>query len=69
VTVNGVSADINADGKFRARIPVRVGRNRVVAVVEDALGRTEQKVLPPIFIEPRGQVDDLTIQWGGAGGS
>jgi hypothetical protein len=69
VRVNGIAADIGTDGAFEARIPVRVGRNRVVAVVEDALGRSERKVLPSIVIEPRGHVDDLTIQWGRTGGS
>lgn len=64
VTVNGQVADMDARGDFRVRIPVHEGENRVVAWVEDALGRSVRRVLPPIVIERSGQVDDVHIQWG-----
>jgi len=64
VWVNDVPATVRGDGQFAAHIPVHDGHNRVVAMVEDALGRTVRRVLPPIVIEPRGDIDDLSIRWG-----
>jgi glucodextranase-like protein len=48
--VNGVAADVDEAGRFRARIPLHQGENRIVAVVEDALGRKVRRTLPPIVI-------------------
>jgi hypothetical protein len=64
VTVNGHAATVNARGEFEVRIPVREGTNRVVAWVEDALGRSIRRVLPPIVIDRSGPIDDVDIRWG-----
>ena len=69
VWVNGTPAAVDGTGRFSAHIPVHQGTNRVVARVEDVLGRSARRVLPPIVIERSGQVDDLSIRWGRATGS
>ena len=64
VQVNGLPAEVDPAGNFRVLIPVRVGKNRVVAMVEDALGRSVRRTLPPILIEPKADIDDVSIRWG-----
>lgn len=39
VRVNGQSTAVNAEGRFAARVPARVGTNRVEVEAEDLLGR------------------------------
>jgi len=61
VNVNGVEAEVTADGTFRAVVPLKVGKNRVQIDAEDILGRnkTIDKVVtraaPPPTLEPTGQ--------------
>lgn len=67
MTVNGVDADVAADGRFQAQVPVVSGENEIVVIAENALGNRTSKVfkvislaLPqlPLFLivtEPRDQ--------------
>jgi len=67
VTVNGVDADVAADGRFQAQVPVVSGENVIEVIAENALGRQAFEVfkiislaLPnlPLFLivtEPRDQ--------------
>ena len=67
MTVNGVDADVAADGRFQAQVPVVSGENEIVVIAENALGKQAVEVfkvislaLPnlPLFLivtEPRNQ--------------
>jgi hypothetical protein len=40
VMVNGVETEIDADGSFRAAVPLKIGKNRVQVEAEDIAGRS-----------------------------
>jgi hypothetical protein len=41
VAVNGVEAEVAADGTFHAAVPLKIGKNRVEVEAEDVAGRTK----------------------------
>jgi hypothetical protein len=61
VNVNGVETEVDADGTFRAVLPLKIGKNRVQVDAEDVLGRSKsvEKVVTraasPPTLEPIGQ--------------
>lgn len=53
VFVNGVPAKTDATGAFKAKVPLREGRNQLQVSVRDALGRTQKEQLPDVTVDTR----------------
>jgi hypothetical protein len=66
VTINEKAARVRGDGDFSLRVPLKIGRNRIVVVTEDVAGRVESRVIPCITVDPRASIEDVNIKWGGA---
>jgi hypothetical protein len=66
VRVNNVTAEVSADGKFSARVPLVVGRNRIVVVSEDVLGRVKRRTFPCVTVDPGAAIKKIDIKWGSA---
>jgi hypothetical protein len=45
LSINGIRAETDADGRFTADVPLRKGDNVIVVSVIDALGRREQRLI------------------------
>jgi hypothetical protein len=61
VSVNGVEAEVGADGTFHATVPLKVGKNRVQVEAEDIAGRAKSvdrivtRAAPAPALEPTNQ--------------
>jgi hypothetical protein len=51
LTINGVPVNTDGQGRFKAKVALREGKNAVVVTAQDALGRTQEKTLPPIHVD------------------
>ena len=65
VEINGRLARVNAKGRFRMRVPLEEGPNRIVVVSLDASGRREVHDLGEVICDPSAPVEDMQIDWGG----
>lgn len=63
VTIRGVNIPANTDGVFRAAVPLQEGANQIVVVVEDALGRSNRRTLPPVFVDTRAPKVKSEVTW------
>jgi hypothetical protein len=66
VRVNNVAAEVRSDGKFSARVPLNVGRNRIVVVTEDVMGRVKRRTFPCVTVDPGAAIKKIDIKWGSA---
>jgi hypothetical protein len=64
VTINEVAAEVATDGGFRARIPLIIGRNRIVVVTTDVLGRSKRRIFPCVTVDPGAPIKGIDIKWG-----
>ncbi len=65
VEVNGRLVQVDARGRFRTRVPLEEGPNRIVVVSLDASGRKEVHDLGEVICDPSAPVEDMQIDWGG----
>jgi hypothetical protein len=66
VRINNVVAEVKPDGKFSAHVPLVVGRNRIVVVTEDVLGRVKRRTFPCVTVDPGAAIKTIDIKWGSA---
>ncbi len=64
VRVNDVGGDVQLDGRFVVRVPLRPGKNRIVVVTEDVTGRKKRRVFPCVTHDPRANIEGIDINWG-----
>jgi hypothetical protein len=64
VRINEVEAKVDVDGSFRARIPLIIGKNRIVVVTEDVLGRNKRRLFPCVTVDPGAPIKKIDIKWG-----
>jgi len=64
VKINDVEAKVEVDGSFRARVPLIAGRNRIVVITEDVLGRTKRRLFPCVTVDPGAPIKEIDIKWG-----
>jgi len=64
VTANGTEAKVRYDGRFSVRVPLKLGKNNIVVVTEDALGRTKRRSFPCVTVKPNEPVKKVDIKWG-----
>lgn len=64
VRINEVEAEVGVDGSFRARIPLIIGRNRIVVTTEDVLGRSKRRLFPCVKVDPGAPIKQIDIKWG-----
>lgn len=63
VSVNGLRVDADDEGRFRAEVALRDGRNRMRVEAEDALGRRTATSLPPITVKTQVQDVRARVRW------
>jgi hypothetical protein len=63
VVVNGVDTEVGADGIFHAKVPLRIGNNRLQIEAEDIMGRTKavDKVVTRAAPPPKLEASDVEI--------
>ncbi|MBW2278385.1 MAG: FecR domain-containing protein [Deltaproteobacteria bacterium] len=64
VRINDVNAKVGVDGSFRARVPLIIGKNRIVVVTEDVLGRNKRRLFPCVTVDPGAPIKTIDIKWG-----
>lgn len=64
VQVNSVPAEVHDDGRFAARVPLVPGRNRIVVVTEDVMGRVKRRTFPCVTVDPGAAIKKIDIEWG-----
>jgi hypothetical protein len=64
VLVGGRPAPVDARGRFKIRVPLKPGGNRISVITEDASGRREERVLQYFAVKSGARVDDLKVNWG-----
>ena len=64
VKINDVEAKVAVDGSFRVRIPLIIGKNRIVVVTEDVLGRSKRRLFPCVTVDPGAPIKKIDIKWG-----
>lgn len=68
VRANGAQADIDAQGRFSVRVPLRVGKNDILVVTEDVAGHRKTKKFPCITVDPGAPIKKIDIKWGPSDG-
>jgi hypothetical protein len=63
VTIKGVNIPANADGSFRAAVPLIEGRNEIVVAVGDVLGRSDRRTLPTVFVDTQAPKVKSEVTW------
>ena len=65
VRVAGDVAPVDSRGKFRVKVALKDGPNRVSVEVTDASGRTRSKKLPPVIVDRTKPNINASMNWGG----
>jgi len=64
VRINEVEAKVGVKGDFRVRVPLIIGKNRIVVVTEDVLGRSKRRLFPCVTVDPGAPIKKIDINWG-----
>lgn len=67
VTANGNLASMRRDGYFTVRVPLRIGKNRILLITEDASGNRKERTFPCITVDPGAPIKNIDIKWGPKG--
>lgn len=65
VRINGKLARVDEKGRFKTRVPLKEGTNRIVIKSLDASGRQQIHDLGEIISDPSAPVEQMQIDWGG----
>lgn len=65
VRVGGRLAQVDERGRFRVKVPLEDGKNRIVVSVLDATGRQKSYLLPEIEVDRERPTIDADMRWGG----
>jgi hypothetical protein len=68
VSANGNQAEIQPDGRFSVRVPLKLGKNNIVVVTEDVFGHRNKKNFPCVTVDPGAPIQKIDIRWGPSGG-
>jgi hypothetical protein len=68
VTVNDMAARVDERGDFSIRLPLKIGKNKIVVISEDVSGRAERRIFPCISVDPGAPIKGVNIKWGGGAG-
>lgn len=66
VHVAGRKARVDARGRFRVKVALRDGPNRLGVEVTDASGRVRKKKLPPVIVDRTKPDINASMEWGGS---
>jgi len=64
VRINDRLATVDQQGRFKTRVPLKEGSNRVVVVSLDAAGHRQVHDLGEVVMDPSSPVQQMQIQWG-----
>ena len=64
VYVNGRQAKVERDGRFSSRVPLKLGKNKIILVTEDVSGRRKERTFPCITVDPSKKIEKINIDWG-----
>lgn len=67
VRVGDKIAKVDARGRFKVRVPLEDGKNRIAVSVLDAAGREKSYALPEIVVDRERPTIETDMQWGGGG--
>lgn len=67
VRVAGKNARVDERGRFRVKVALRDGPNRLGVEVTDASGRVRKKKLPPVIVDRTKPNINASMEWGGGG--
>lgn len=64
IHVNEITAPVDSRGKFKVRVPLEIGPNRIVVKTEDVAGNVKTEELPSIIVDVNAPIDGFKIHWG-----
>lgn len=66
VRINNAPVVVGADGKFKVKVPLDLGKNKIIVMAEDVVGNTRVQTLPEIKVvrPPPGKVTETKVRWG-----
>jgi len=67
VRVAGVLTQVDAKGRFKRRVSLKEGVNRVKVDVVTPTGERRQKALPPVLVDRKKPTIDASMKWGEGG--
>ncbi len=67
VRIAGKNARVDERGRFRVKVALRDGPNRLGVEVTDASGRVRKKKLPPVIVDRTKPNINASMEWGGGG--
>jgi hypothetical protein len=68
VRINEVAARVDGEGRFSAKVPLKVGKNIIVVVTTDVTGRRNRRVFPCVTVDPGAAIQEIDINWGAGKG-
>jgi Glucodextranase, domain B len=63
---NDTQGVVRSDGKFKVNVPLKIGKNKIVVVTEDAAGNRRRRVFRCITVDPGAPIKKIDINWGPA---
>lgn len=63
VSVNEIPAEVDRRGRFKVRVPLKEGRNRIQVVAEDVAGNIQRTNLPVIIVDANAPIRRMEFIW------
>jgi hypothetical protein len=63
VTINQTEAPVDEKGRFKVRVPLQEGPNRLTAVSQDVSGERTTRDLGVVVVDPTAPVEQMQIKW------